>query len=107
MTADEAIAAVKSAAVGRTRYEGQPARIDEILVAEIERLREAAKHERDIGAEAVLLQARSMANVELSEENDRLIEALRDAYVLIDNDLVGPWIARHQLDWLTANNKSM
>ena len=48
-----------------------------------------------------------MANVELSEENDRLIEALRDAYVLIDNDLVGPWIARHQLDWLTANNKSM
>jgi hypothetical protein len=107
MTIDEAMTIVKKVSEGRTRFEGYEPRIDELLVAEIERLREIAKHERDIGAEAVLLQARSMANVELSEENDRLIEALRDAYVLIDNDLVGPWIARHQLDWLTANNKSM
>jgi hypothetical protein len=38
MTADEAIAAVKLAASGRTRFEGDEPWRDEILVAEIERL---------------------------------------------------------------------
>jgi hypothetical protein len=40
MTVDEAIAIVESRARGRTRYEGSPAPLDEVLVAEIERLRE-------------------------------------------------------------------
>ena len=39
MTADEAIAIVKSKSSGRTRYEGRPDYIDEVLVNEIERLR--------------------------------------------------------------------
>jgi hypothetical protein len=39
MTPDEAIAIVKSKANGRTRYEGQEPFLDEVLVAEIERLR--------------------------------------------------------------------
>ena len=38
MTADEAIAIVKSKANGRTRYEGQEPFLDEVLVGEIERL---------------------------------------------------------------------
>lgn len=40
MTADEAIAIVMSRARGRTRYEGQEPFVDEILVAEIIRLRD-------------------------------------------------------------------
>lgn len=40
MNADEAIRIVKSKAEGRTRYEGQEPFLDEVLVAEIERLRE-------------------------------------------------------------------
>lgn len=39
MTADEAIAIVKTKSAGRTRYEGQPDYLDEVLVDEIERLR--------------------------------------------------------------------
>lgn len=39
MTPDEAIAIVNSKASGRTRYAGQEPYIDEVLVAEIERLR--------------------------------------------------------------------
>lgn len=39
MTADEAIAIVNIKASGRTRYEGQQAFIDEVLVAEIGNLR--------------------------------------------------------------------
>jgi hypothetical protein len=39
MTPDEAIAIVRVNASGRTRYEGCPDRADEVLVAEIERLR--------------------------------------------------------------------
>jgi hypothetical protein len=44
MTPDEAIAIVKSKANGRTRYEGQKPFLDEVLVAEIERLRAQANH---------------------------------------------------------------
>lgn len=40
MTADEAIAIVRSKSRGRTRFEGQEPYLDEVLVAEIERLRE-------------------------------------------------------------------
>lgn len=43
MTADEAIAIVESKARGRTRYEGQEPFVDEVLVAEIRKLREALK----------------------------------------------------------------
>lgn len=39
MTVDEAIATVRSRSMGRTRYAGQSPFIDEILVAEVERLR--------------------------------------------------------------------
>lgn len=39
MTPDEAIAIVKSKTNGRTRYEGQEPFLDEVLVGEIERLR--------------------------------------------------------------------
>lgn len=39
MTPDEAIRIVKSKAEGRTRYDGQEPFLDEVLVAEIERLR--------------------------------------------------------------------
>lgn len=39
MTADEAIAIVRNKASGRTRFEGQEPYLDEVLVAEIERLR--------------------------------------------------------------------
>lgn len=39
MTADEAIRIVKSKSNGRTRYENQEPFLDEVLVAEIERLR--------------------------------------------------------------------
>lgn len=39
MTPDEAMAIVKSKAAGRTRYEGQEPYIDEVLAAEVERLR--------------------------------------------------------------------
>lgn len=40
---DDVIREVKSRAAGRTRYEGQEPRWDEVLVAEIERLREAIR----------------------------------------------------------------
>jgi hypothetical protein len=40
MTADEAIAIVRARGKGRTRYEGHEPFLDEILVAEIMRLRE-------------------------------------------------------------------
>ncbi len=39
MTINELIANIKIRASGRTRYEGQKPRVDEMLVAEIERLR--------------------------------------------------------------------
>lgn len=39
MTADEAIAIVNTKSAGRTRYEGQPDYLDEVLVDEIEQLR--------------------------------------------------------------------
>lgn len=39
MTPDEAIAIVKSKAAGRTRYKDQEPFLDEVLVGEIERLR--------------------------------------------------------------------
>lgn len=31
-------------------------------------------------------------------EIERLRAAIRDAHALIDNDLVGPWVAAHKLD---------
>lgn len=34
----------------------------------------------------------------VADENERLRAALRDAHLLIDNDLVGPWIMTHKLD---------
>jgi hypothetical protein len=43
MNADEVIAEVRAKARGRTRFDGQDAYRDEILVAEIERLRAALK----------------------------------------------------------------
>lgn len=43
MTPDEAIAIVKSKAECRTRYDGQGPRVDEVLVAEVERLRDALR----------------------------------------------------------------
>ncbi len=43
MTPDEAVKIVKSKANGRTRYEGQVPFLDEVLVGEIERLREAIR----------------------------------------------------------------
>ncbi len=46
MTADEAIAIVKTKSSGRTRYEGQPDYLDEVLVTEIERLRDQLSAER-------------------------------------------------------------
>ncbi len=39
MTVDEAVGIVKAKAAGRTRWEGQQDFLDEVLVAEIERLR--------------------------------------------------------------------
>lgn len=47
MTPNEAIAAVKSRAEGRTRYDGQEPFLDEVLVGEIERLRRKLKETRD------------------------------------------------------------
>lgn len=46
---DEALADVSSRARGRTRYEGQDRwhRLDEVMAAEIERLRAEVKHWRD------------------------------------------------------------
>ena len=32
------------------------------------------------------------------EEIERLRAAVEDAQTLIDNDLVGPWMAKHKLD---------
>jgi len=32
------------------------------------------------------------------EEIERMRTALKDAQTLIDNDLVGPWMAKHKLD---------
>ena len=32
------------------------------------------------------------------EEIERMRTALKDAQTLIDNDLVGPWMAAHKLD---------
>ena len=46
MTVDEAIAIVKTKSAGRTRYEGQPDYLDEVLVTEIERLRDQLAAER-------------------------------------------------------------
>lgn len=43
MTPNEAIKIVKEKAAGRTRYAGQAEYVDEVLVAEIERLRETLK----------------------------------------------------------------
>ncbi len=40
MTPDEAIAEVNSRAAGRTRFEGSPPRYDEILMEEIQKLRD-------------------------------------------------------------------
>lgn len=34
----------------------------------------------------------------LRERNERLVAALRDAHALIPNELVGPWVAAHNLD---------
>ena len=48
MTPDEAIAIVKQKANGRTRYEGQDPFLDEVLVAEIERLREQVRHQQPL-----------------------------------------------------------
>jgi hypothetical protein len=48
--------------------------------------------------EMVLENARHLANPLLAEENKKLIAALKDAQTLIDNDLVGPWMAKHKLD---------
>ena len=41
MTPDEAIRIVNEKSVGRTRYEGREPFLDEVLVGEIERLRDA------------------------------------------------------------------
>ncbi|KKM39532.1 hypothetical protein LCGC14_1564380 [marine sediment metagenome] len=53
MTLDESISDVRSKARGRTRYEGQEPFRDEVLVAEINRLREAlveiARGRKDCG----------------------------------------------------------
>ena len=35
---------------------------------------------------------------EAANEIERLQAALKDAQTLIDNDLVGPWMAKHKLD---------
>ena len=32
------------------------------------------------------------------EEIERMRTALKDAQILLDNDLVGPWMAKHKLD---------
>ncbi len=42
MTPDEALAIVAIKAAGRTRYEGSEPRVDEVLAAEVWRLRKAA-----------------------------------------------------------------
>ena len=47
MSPNEAIQIVKSKAEGRTRYDGQPAFLDEVLVAEIERLRRFIQNDYD------------------------------------------------------------
>ena len=53
MTADEAIAIVKTKSAGRTRYEGQPDYLDEVLVMEIERLRIGLRLARQDMKEAI------------------------------------------------------
>jgi hypothetical protein len=53
MTPKEAVAIVKSKANGRTRYEGQKPFLDEVLVAEIERLEkeiESLRHNIESGS---------------------------------------------------------
>lgn len=62
----------------------------EDAIDEIDRYRAYARHERDIGAESV-----AAADAVIIQT---LIAALKDAHALINNDLVGPWVARHGLD---------
>lgn len=53
MDADAALAEVRSRAAGRTRYEGQPRPVDEVLAEEVERLRAALRDlSRLTGAQA-------------------------------------------------------
>ena len=44
--------------------------------------------------------AQEMINLsqEAADEIERLRAAVEDAQTLIDNDLVGPWMAKHKLD---------
>jgi len=48
MTVDQAIALVEMAAAGRTKYEGAPSRADEVLVAEVKRLRKCVTSMEDL-----------------------------------------------------------
>ena len=67
---------------------------DEILLLrnKVETLLAYTRHERDLGAEQVI--------VACADEILGLRAAVEDAQKLIDNDLVGPWIAAHKLDWM-------
>jgi galactokinase len=92
MTVDEAIAAVKLAASGRTRFEGDEPWRDEILVAEIERLNQGW-HEADI---QILKTGLDRAN--LRSLNTELVEALSDTLRMLE-------ACHRQLGMYTKDNK--
>jgi hypothetical protein len=70
MTIDEAIAEVESRAAGRTQYEGREPPLDEVLVAEIERLRKL------VATLEISAQSRLTRVVRLTCERGELMAAL-------------------------------
>lgn len=52
MTPDEALAEVRRRMNGRTRYEGQEPRADEVLAEEVERLRAALREHKEVVEDA-------------------------------------------------------
>jgi hypothetical protein len=74
MTPDDALAEVRRRAAGRTRYEGQEPRADEVLAEEVERLR-AALQELLLDAERYF-SAASIATRE-TKEPDSFADARR------------------------------
>jgi len=83
-TADDAIALVNTKANGRTRYEGQEPFVDELLVAEIERLRATVEK---LLADFVRVNI-TLGDIQLLIGIDRLIKNdLREISVFIDNSV--------------------
>jgi hypothetical protein len=91
MTPDEAIKIVKTKANGRTRYEGQPAFVDEVLVGEIERLQARLKKYIDL-YDDTLKQCQELAkeifNKEVVEGDDILVPTISDLMEMAVNAVI-------------------